>query len=173
MSEKTHGDHGHGRIVDLLVEAEASGDERKKVFAFMEEAKDWMQMNWGVENLSTIEGVRLRHIVEECLKQQKQDEALVGQGKLRSDNTFWAGEEAPARWLDELYGINIRDIPRVFIIQDRTAGTSKKYEITEKDIAEGKLRELEEQGHKVDFFMVTPDDFKEYLRRIREKAHNP
>ncbi len=95
---------------------------------------------WGIENLSTIEGVRLRQIVEAGMKQRQKELALLSKKEIsvKGNDTDWLLQrtvEYTARWLNELY--NIRDID----VTDRT----------------GKISE----------------EIKEYIRRLRDKAHKP
>lgn len=90
---------------------------------------------WGVEDLSTIEGVRLRHIVEEGMKQRAKELDLVKKKEIKGG--AWLMQrtvEYTARWLDELY--NIRDI----YVQDYTGNITREMQ--------EHLRILRDKAHK-------------------------
>lgn len=119
-------------VSEIIHEALRTKDATILTGPIFERAKKELKETLGVDDLSTIEALRLRKIVQEVNKQ------LIDEGeglKNPTDTGFNPATESVARWLNELYGINHIDIP------------------TE----EGK----------------TTNDFREYLRRIRNRAHTP
>lgn len=139
---------------------------------YIEWAQRRLERNLGIEKLSTIEGVALRNIVEELIPKYIEERKLIREGRMSMMNLAEIEEEAGALWLHREYGINPKDVPSVFIIEDGTTGESFSFEKVEEDLAERKLNELSELGHQCDVFMRVPDDFKEYIRRLREKEHH-
>ncbi|MDO8582003.1 MAG: hypothetical protein Q7S16_03945 [bacterium] len=100
---------------------------------------------YGVENLSTMEGSILRRIIEEGHKQYQEEEALIDKGMIKGgDWLFQTTKEFAARWLQEAWDIGQNDIP--IIKQD--------------------------EGRELSFSntQIAPE-FKEYIRRLREKSH--
>jgi len=109
--------------------------------------------------------------------------------------------EAVFRWLWELYGIHAQDIPRVNILKDCNTGEILYQELAkytedlriaiidspqEKLRKERRLTKIKEEGERsllkkavalgktedeVYTVLGFPDDFKEYLRRLRERSH--
>lgn len=139
---------------------------------YIEWAQNQLTKKLGIEKLSTIEGVALRNIVEELIPKYIEDRQLIREGKMSIMNLAEIEEEAAALWLQKEYGIHSKDVPSVFIVEDDTTGESFSFEKVEEDLAEKKFNELSELGHQCDVFTRVPDDFKEYIRRLREKEHH-
>jgi hypothetical protein len=120
----------------------------------LELAKQQLKCVYGIDNLTTIEKVRLHMIIKDTL------DTIYKEG-------IWS---AIAQWLYDLYGIRPEAIPHEYITKDKTTGEIFRF----KGVPEQwtKENELEEAGHKIESFYGIPNDFKEYLRRLREKAHN-
>ncbi len=197
--------------------------KRKEIFEFLESAKEWLK-KYGVDDLTTIEGVRLRKIVEECFVQHEDNEKELKEYEAMYEKQKEAGAidekmmerwsrlsliepsgvamEAAARWLWEVYDIT-RDAIRVQnIITDKTTGEVFRYDVPNfpkltvsgrKDPGEEtsfdrmlewnrensrvmaeKTKELKALGHEVsEELSVVEPAFKEYLARVRDRAHNP
>lgn len=163
----------------ILEEKIELSEEKKEVLGVFENAKKLLADAYGVENLSNIEAFRLRKLVEQCLKQNKQEIELEDKGRMNSVYGIEPYIEAPARWLWESYGIHDDDIPWEIILTDEDTGKRYKYSGSikkQRDIGKEmrkKLDKLEKEGHDCDWESGIPDSFKEYIRRLREKAHNP
>ncbi len=112
---------------------------------------------------------------------------------------FEPHKEAAVRWLDKLYHVPWDDIPRVDTIRDengvvlcehpaekgeeisstdncdkRAGKFERMREMKERDerFMNEKARGFEHAGHKVTIeYGKVPDDFKEYLRRLRDESH--
>lgn len=139
---------------------------------YIEWAQRQLEKNLGIEKLSTIEGVALRNIVEELIPKYIEDKKLICEGKMSIMNLAEIEEEAAALWLNNEYGVNPKDVPSVFIVEDSVTGESFSFEKVEEDLAEKKFNELSALGHDCNVYSKVPDDFKEYVRRLREKAHH-
>ncbi|MGD0577093.1 MAG: hypothetical protein ABSA74_03405 [Candidatus Staskawiczbacteria bacterium] len=147
--------------------------ERERIFRYTEWARNFLKKNFGVEDLSNIEGVSLRNVVEKLLPKIDEERMLVQEGKMSAIQFAEIEEEAAALWLYEDYGIHPEAIPMVFIVEDETDGKKYQFEkIMEKEARE-KYSELDKQGHNVYLLHRVPDDFKNYLKKIREDAHKP
>ena len=162
MSEKGH---------LLMNEAEETNDEKKEILAQFEWAKGELYKHLEVDNLSNIEAFRLRKIVGECIKQKEHEDELGKQGRMRGPQMITLSPEAARRWLWELYGIHWDDVPTIFLIKDKTTGKTYKYYNRQEE--DKKYEELEAQGHDVNSYTRIPGHFKEYIHRLREKAHKP
>ena len=161
-------------IVQLQREARETNDPKEKIPLYIEAAKRFLS-NWGIDDLTTIEAVHLRNIVEKLLpasEEQFTHPEKFGFGDYPGGLHFDICEESAVQWLFQLYGINQKDVPEVLIIEDLTSGEKYKYERTMRKKGFKKEHELAKQGHEVDHYNEVPEDFKEYLRRLREKAHN-
>ena len=139
---------------------------------YIEWAQRQLEKKLGIEKLSTIEGVALRNIVEELIPKYIEDRKLIREGKMSIMNLAEIEEEAGALWLQREYGVHPKDVPSVFIIEDNTTGKSFSFEKVEEDLAEKKFNELSADGHDCFVSSTVPDDFKEYIRRLREKEHH-
>lgn len=159
------------RILRLLTEAEETGSKEKETLAYVEAVKYRLRRFYGIDKLSNIEAVHLRNIVEELLLRRKNEEELVRQKK---ENPSWLlniESEATVLWLIELYGIRPEGIPYTREIKDLTTGEIFKYEeFEEKEISQ-KQEELKSEKHDFSDYQVISDEFKEYLGKMREKAH--
>lgn len=136
------------------------GDKKNEILILIhfDCARDFLSKQWGADNLSNIENIRLKTIVRECFSEQGRD--------------FDIGTEAAARWLFESYGINEQDIPNIYVIKDFASDrVLDTYPIDMRDLAKRKEKELNKQGCNVYCDIIIPSDFKEYLKRLREKAH--
>ena len=81
-------------------------------------------------------------------------------------------EEAATLWLYDLYGIHPKDIPHTYIVEDENENTNYNFENALRSDARKKYEELKSEGHNVHFHSKIPDDFKEYIRRLREKTNH-
>lgn len=69
----------------------------------LEQVLKTLETSYGVANLSLIELIHLRQIVRECRSEMYHD-------RTHDVKRAWTvNEEAPARWLWQCYGINVRD----------------------------------------------------------------
>jgi hypothetical protein len=120
---------------------------------------------YGVENLTPIEAVHLKKILRECLTfDQPKNKGTL------SNFTPWL--EAGDRLLYQLYNINQVDVPTWRAVTDKE-GNRYVYERWEEAKAEKKIDELSESKQLRSTKYTVTDDFKEYLRRLRERAHFP
>jgi len=223
-SEYFQSDYKKGTVKHAFYVLERLVD-RQEVFHQLNKAKKILKNKYGVDDLSTIEGVHLRILVEQCMREAKRDSSRVDEimreavdqekrkGEKRDDLKKLAqhidvlavdnpSSEAVARWLLE-YGINIEDVPVCDIITDKDTGKTYKIfwpteikirqiaaitlseeeynkalrvsdnflEDREKEINK-KMEEIKKLGHQAEVkeFVIEPE-FKEYLRRLRAKAH--
>lgn len=153
------------------VDLNINGDKNHEIQIYTEWAADKLKITLGVDNLSTIEGVYLRNAVERLMPKIKEEKILAREGKMSSLNITEFEDEAAALWLYDMYGIHIKDIPRIYLIDDETENQTYKFERTSRGEAKKKYQELESKGHDVYFRSTIPDDFKEYVHRLRENAH--
>jgi len=160
----------HFRLAD---EAHESGDKRKEIVLFFENTKELLRRDYDIDNFSNIEAIRLRKIVGEFLEQERAGVKLKEKGEIQSGSMIETEHESIAKWFLDMYGINVRDIPKVFFIIDYTNRKAYDYQSDEKDKAVNKMEDLRKQGYAASIYSKVPDDFKEYLRRLREGAHKP
>jgi hypothetical protein len=153
----------------LFMEAQESNDPEMKVSLFMRYAQKHMRENWGIEDLTVPEGDELRKIIRNLLPKYEKEKKLVSEGKMRSDNFAEIEEEAPAVWLLDLYGIHVKDIPKIHIIMDASDGQEYKYEQIERDVFEAKENELRNLGHRVGSKDIVDPAWKKYLEKIRKE----
>ncbi|NMB48291.1 hypothetical protein GYA13_02475 [Candidatus Kuenenbacteria bacterium] len=120
----------------MAIENGAGEEEREKIEIdyLIEEAKKTMKDDYGIDNLSDKEIARLKEIFYQCAKQFKEDKNLAQEGKKSSWSMFEVDEEAIARWLWELYDINVNEIPR----------TAAEHQVTER--FKNDLRRLREKA---------------------------
>ena len=90
----------------------------------VEVALNYLERNFGVQDLQTAEGVRLRQLVEECLRESREYNEARKKGEVTGDNRFAFHEEATARWFRELYDMRFEDIPFVVVVKDGNTGES-------------------------------------------------
>jgi len=156
-------------------EGEFSEDEKIEIAQHIDEVKKLLQHGVGVEDLSMAEGTELRHITEDCYREYKEiRDSLGGKDLGRSPHIFNIEEEAMVRWFYRTFGIQYNeDIPQVFIIKDDTTGETWKYEKLEEEAVNNKKDEILKKGHKYTENTTIPNDFKEYIRRLREKSIRP
>ncbi len=162
----------------LKISQEQEDPFKKEVQKQLELAKRDMFQAWGIENLTTIEGVHLRHIAEDCVKQYAEEDILQKEGKFEDAhaNRIQLPKEIMLRWLHELYGIsenelNIHHSKMVWNMEDNT-----EYEFDRDDRVgpKKKIEELSAKGqHSIAQLAPTSSEFKEYIRRLREKAQIP
>jgi hypothetical protein len=163
-------------IADLQNEARDAKDPKEKVVLYMNAAKKHLA-TWGIDDLTNIEAVHLRNIVEDLLPKFEEQRKLLPEGKLDFGDYggalhFDMCEEAAVQWLFKLYGINRKDIPEIFIVEDLTTGERYSFEKTMRKEGFVKETELRNQNHEVDHYEVVSDDFREYIKKIRGKAHH-
>lgn len=58
--------------VRMALAAEKTGDIKAQVSSWMEAARLHLRDKFGIDSLTTIEGVRLRHITEQVVKEQRE-----------------------------------------------------------------------------------------------------
>ncbi|MDP4001415.1 MAG: hypothetical protein Q8P83_04225 [bacterium] len=149
---------------------------QRLVSLFIESARKMLLDVLGIENLSVIEGVRLRKIVERSVADYNKQNELVSKGEMKSWNVINPGPESAFWWLDVLYDVRPEFLPGNIVIEDLS--DSKKHVFNSLGVAERQKAEelklkLEEQGHRVVETMVFSDEAKEYVRRKRAQAHKP
>lgn len=79
----------------------------------LEAAKRWLELTLGIEPTTT-ELIKMSHIVEDVIKQTRQQKK---QRENRSGNTFSmvaSFEEVPERVVNELYGVTLEEINKLF-----------------------------------------------------------
>ncbi len=143
------------------------------------DAKDALQSRFGIEHLSHIEEWRLRKIVEECIAGAKKYEALRDHEDLQwGHNSFGIATEAVARWLRDLYDIDVYSVDSIFTIVEYT-GKSRGREIWTpvfkthlRSEAYKKEKELYYQGRPTGIDIDYTQEFKDHIRIVREEAHN-
>lgn len=155
------------RIKMLLNEADNSGDTKRIIFALLQTTEAWLEEMYLIKDLSTIEELKLRQIIEQCYEQQEKEIEAKTDGKWIFDIEV----EATERWLRELYGISQDNIPMQHIIRNKTNNELFCFD-SKKEYAEidGRLRD---QGIRENYshYSIPTDDFMEYLRRLREDAN--
>ncbi|MEK7512827.1 MAG: hypothetical protein AAB601_01365 [Patescibacteria group bacterium] len=171
----------------------------------LDRSKHHLHVVFGVDDLSTIEEVRLRDLVGKCLEEYTQsgdaevgEETPADEQRVRTMAHFEdSHKEAVMRWLWELYGITPAAIPVFDLVRDKTThedivvtrttfespvaltdtNPSRKLQDIRAERANrllAKEKELRALGHDVEGEdTVVPEDFKEYLGRLREKSHMP
>ena len=95
----------------LYKEVEKTGDRNKKIYLYFLHAQANLEQEYGVRDLTTIEGVHLRNIIEDLLPRFEKERELVKKGEMRYDNSILLESEVPALWLLGLYGIHVKDVP--------------------------------------------------------------
>ncbi|KKP33112.1 MAG: hypothetical protein A2312_03730 [Candidatus Staskawiczbacteria bacterium RIFOXYB2_FULL_32_9] len=138
---------------------------RERISRLFEFSKENLEEKYGIKDLSNIEAVKLRQIVEECEKMEQEQITTV---KPESDtsNIIEIEFEAPARWLWDMYGIDANRGFKGYDIYDET--TEEKFEFNNIKDTKKKIQELIKLNHK--FFEIK--HINDYIRRIREKAHH-
>jgi hypothetical protein len=170
---ETPDDADQNELLSLYDDIIGAKEEKEKVGIYTEWAKTYLERNFGVTDLSDIEGVHLRNTVEQLLPKVEQEQKMVLEGKMEAMNFAEMEEEAPALWLYNLYGIHPKDIPHVFVVKDDTTGQAQTFEITMEDRARELAADLQAQGHRAYIMQKIPQDFKDYLKHIRQEAHKP
>jgi hypothetical protein len=146
-------------------------DPKEKSRIYTEWSKSRLERDFGISDLSNIEGTHLRNIIETLMPKIEEERKLVLRGKMSAMNLAEIEEEAPALWLYNLYGIHPKDIPHIFAVNDDTTGKTQTFETTMEDKARELAADLEAQGHRVYTTLKIPQDFKDYLKHIRQEAH--
>lgn len=147
---------------------------KQEVIKKMNAVLAYMKNEWNVDNLSTLEGVELRHLVEDAVQATIEND-IRGDGdelKYNEDNN----ENGIAnKWLLSLYGIAKFQVGQFMAGANAVDTTDKKiYRFPLGDIKSAikKVKEIGEQKHNGQFhYGPGSEEFVEYLRRIREKAH--
>ena len=132
-------------MIEELKSTEDNKEERQTLVNNLNIAKKYLKEWFGVENITTIEGVYLRRILEQVIWEDESREKARDQKILQRESVSALDMnqipdipyEAVARWLMELYDIP----PRIY------TNNTDQIKVDEK--------------------------FKEYLRLVREKAHLP
>ncbi len=90
-------------------------DERfsLEVRRYLETSKKLLERRYGISDLTTAEGVKLRHLVEECIRQRDQELAMNDRGEIEGWMVPLPHLEAVARWLNNLYGIDLGQLPKL------------------------------------------------------------
>jgi hypothetical protein len=125
--------------------------DKQEVLSVMNKVRERLRDSYDIDNLTTIEGVELRHIVEKVLREFKVSEKLlsdleqeVADAQARGDGKSYAellkkwkaselfnfdnpAEEAHARWLSETFGVNPWDVLKGRVISDLTTGETVVY----------------------------------------------
>lgn len=128
-----------------------------------------LEQFYGVDNLTTIEAVRLREIIKEVLRDEREYvqnvEEDAGENPLFGQNMFSVDEEAVARWIHDLYGYRAEDIPSSYVI-DGYINCKNGNE------ADKKLEEMRQKGQTAITLKAFPtEEFKIYFKKVREEAH--
>ena len=151
---------------------------KKEIQKQLEIAKKGMSRGWGIEELTNIELFHLRKITEDCVKQWAEEEVLQREGKFKDAwrNRIQLPHEIMLRWLHELYGIskNELDIHSSNVVWDMDGNIMHEFDQEDDMGPEKKFEELKAKGHhNVGHLFVPSSQFKEYIRRLRHKAHMP
>ncbi len=145
-------------------------DKRKeRLLRDIAEVKKVMQEIYGIDNLSDIEGVRLREIVqrvEQELDESRSEEA----GKFSNGKEIDLTADVISTWLLELYEININDVKWRTTLTDAKTGEVKYKNLSNSEY-EKKRDELALSTRAYGVESKVDEEYKEYLRKVREEAH--
>ena len=166
-------DQKRDELLALYQQVEGTDDTAKKVLLYTEWSKMHLERYLDIKDLTNIEAVHLRNTVEQLLPKLEEERKLVAQEKMSAMNLAEIEEEAPALWLYNLYGIHPKDIPHIYVIEDETTGQKYTFEKTMEQQAREKNQELSDAGHSTYMFLTIPQDFKDYLKKLREESHRP
>lgn len=123
-------------------------ESRLEIKQYTDWAEDRLNRVYGVNNLSTSEGVHLRSIIERILPKIKEEKDLIEKGEMSIINGTEVEEEAAEMWLYELYGLKERDLVN-FVVEDETTGEKHFFSPEDENLAKHKKEELLKDGHEV------------------------
>lgn len=146
-----------------------SPDKKKRVVAYLYFAKERLAEWLDIDDLSHLEELQLRRWVERCMDNEESQR----QEPRRREHVVDITMEASAQWLLDCYGIQNNDIPVLYHVKDATAGKYYRFHESEQSLAQQKKENLIKKGHQVESWDEIPDDFKVYIRRLRDKSHHP
>ncbi len=180
--------------IDSADNADLSEDRRELIRNF-ETTRYILEKDYGVGDLSTIEGVRLREILEECLREaDKQGEELLELTEIYEDLrekedgdsenlrkvqrrleslsriSFDPKRESIARWLYELYAIPLRDIPYEVSVTDKTTGETFGFVGYYSPRSMEEIANNEDDADRIDNFFVS-DEAAEKMRELKGMGH--
>ena len=171
------------QLVRAAINAKENGNESEQTRLWMEISKLHLKNELDIDNLTTIEGVHLHQITEQVVKEQieqttkrdrLQKEGDTGGAWLANLAAYGdLDDEIVDRLLLELYGIREEDIPKAYTVYDDSG--NKVLETMNKQAAKEKAAQTAVRGDPcffIDRKKIT-EDFKEYLRRLRDKSHIP
>jgi hypothetical protein len=179
MSQESSSDQPERMVYQLRSETTIA----EHVASRLEMCQRYLKKYFGVDNLSMIEGVRLRKILEQCIIREDRETRLAYKEEIRRDMVISANLEAISQWFFDLYGFNVLDIPELIVVRDDITGQIFRF-VGKTRIGEliEKKAELKELGHTFSVDKLIPfsardglctDDLKEYIRRLRARAHLP
>lgn len=145
--------------------------EEKALREQYQHSVETLQMKFDITDLTAIEATHLKRIVKDVLHQHGQIIEQYKKGRI-SNRAFFntIPGEAVARWLYELYGIRPGNVHQNYAIKDITTGEVFQFRERYSEEAGDKRHELMGEGHIIGDKWVVTGSFKEYLRRVRERA---
>lgn len=171
-------------------------EQQQEFIRNLEATKYILKKDYGVDDMSTIEGARLRPILAECLreadeqgeeiialtnaydairKKEGEDSENARKAKRELESlsriSFDPKKESIARWLYDAYNISLRDIPYKINVIDKTTG-----ETFMGFLGYYSPRSMEEIGNeedlseRIDNFFVS-DEAAEKIRELKAMGH--
>ncbi len=164
------------RAREMYAEAREEGNVQREILAICGLARHGLYRDFGITDLTIIEALRLRKIVEELLPKDKQTRESAERGECSTANIFRVDQDAQYQWLYELYGIHFLDTrkwQRSLVLDATTEETFEFKSGDHEELASAKADELEAMSHLVITEKVYLSEFQEYIRRVRDQAHLP
>ena len=146
--------------------------EQQRLLYYLEKSIRLLKKHYGVTDLYLDEKIQLRKEVEIAILEIHQ--ILEEQGRKKEQKEAHEFGEvigyACERWLWSMYGIADEDTPKYFIV-DGPGVKGKRF--TSRTEAKAYYDAATQQGKKAYFQkpVTITDDFKEYLKILREKSH--
>lgn len=138
---------------------------------YLQWSKNYLKREFDIDDLSTIEGVHLRRIVEECMKEEKKDRKDLKAGELSSAMFIIEVEkEASARWLRDVYDIYPNDIQYEYKIWQNSDWDNPLIYHNPVEYHD-KIKELDDRGEQYTLGGNVAKEFKEYLKKLRAESH--
>lgn len=155
---------GGGSSGSNNVEQKPRLTEEEKLDWYVNFAKMLIYNNYGIE-LTNTEYLHLRSIAKESVTRQDYTSANTS---LWARERFYAEYEIPLLFLQKMYGISALEIPTKWVVSILPDGAEFKF--NNKIEAERKKEDLKQQGYQIWLRrqVTATDDFKKYLKRMRE-----
>ena len=158
---------------DAFNDAQGPENLNQKILLYMEWTKKRLKDELCIDGLSVFETLELRHVVESLLPKYEREKTLVDKHEMSALELGEIETESAALWLYDQYGIHPKDVPHIYIVEDVTTKEKFVFQQTMKKEAEKKRADIiKATGHYARILNRVPDDFKEYLRRTRIRAHH-